>query len=89
MTIARRLASASMKWTASGLPKRTPASWLLGAPNRRRRGRYPGILVPSFAAHAIAKDANLVLWKRGPDPPLKVTVHDPSGRLPKSQLSWD
>jgi RES domain-containing protein len=29
-----------------------------------------------------------VLWDWGPDLPHKVTVFDPSGRLPKDQLSW-
>lgn len=32
--------------------------------------------------------ANLVLWKWGPDLPSRVTVYDPSGRLPKNQTSW-
>jgi RES domain-containing protein len=47
-----------------------------------------GIIVPSFAPGATADDRNLVLWKWGPDRPYRVRVHDPSGRLPKNQLSW-
>lgn len=47
-----------------------------------------GILVPSFAPGADADDINLVLWKWGSDLPHKVTAIDPSGRLPKDQLSW-
>jgi len=47
-----------------------------------------GIVVPSFAAGASEHDRNLVLWKWGPDDPHKVMVFDPSGRLPKNQLSW-
>ncbi|MGE0665969.1 MAG: RES family NAD+ phosphorylase [Sphingomonadales bacterium] len=48
-----------------------------------------GIVVPSFAAGSAADSFNLVLWTWGPDLPHRVRVHDPSGRLPKSQLSWD
>jgi RES domain-containing protein len=48
-----------------------------------------GILVPSFAVGSAAGSHNLVLWRWGPDLPYRVTVHDPSGRLPRSQLSWD
>ncbi len=48
-----------------------------------------GIIVPSFAVGAAADSHNLVLWKWGPDLPHQVMVHDPSGRLPKSQRSWD
>ncbi|MFZ3180590.1 MAG: RES domain-containing protein [Methylocystis silviterrae] len=47
-----------------------------------------GILVPSFAPSATAADQNLVLWKWGKSLPHKVSVYDPSGRLPKDQLSW-
>lgn len=48
-----------------------------------------GILVPSYAPGATAEDQNLVLWRWGPKPPCRVTVDDPSGRLPRNQLSWD
>jgi RES domain-containing protein len=47
-----------------------------------------GIVVPSFAHRASPDDHNIVLWDWGPTPPHKVTVFDPSGRLPKDQLSW-
>ena len=47
-----------------------------------------GVLVPSFAHGATADDQNLVLWRWGPDLPHRVTVHDPSGKLPRNQLSW-
>jgi RES domain-containing protein len=48
-----------------------------------------GVLVPSFAIGSAADSYNLVLWNWGPDLPHKVAVYDPSGRLPRSQLSWD
>ncbi|MHB1102319.1 MAG: RES family NAD+ phosphorylase [Devosia sp.] len=47
-----------------------------------------GILVPSFAARAAGQFTNLVLWDWGPERPHQVIVFDPSGRLPKNQLSW-
>jgi RES domain-containing protein len=47
-----------------------------------------GIIVPSFARGARPDMHNVVLWKWGPDLPHRVLVHDPSGRLPKDQLSW-
>jgi RES domain-containing protein len=47
-----------------------------------------GILVQSFAIGAPPQHANLVLWKWGADLPWRVEVFDPSGRLPKNQLSW-
>jgi RES domain-containing protein len=48
-----------------------------------------GILVPSFAVGAEAHHHNLVLWRWGPGLPHRVEVFDPTGRLPRNQLSWD
>jgi RES domain-containing protein len=48
-----------------------------------------GILVPSYAVGASTDEFNLVLWDWGPLLPHRVQVYDPSGRLPKNQLSWD
>jgi RES domain-containing protein len=33
-------------------------------------------------------DQNFIRWRRGPDLPHEVTVFDPTGKLPKTQLSW-
>jgi RES domain-containing protein len=66
---------------------REPRSWTV-AQRLIARGAA-GILVPSFATGATPGMANLVLWRWGPDLPHKVTAHDPSGRLPKNQLSWE
>ncbi len=63
-----------------------PASWAIH--DRLRAEGIAGILVPSFAPGAEPEDRNLVLWDWGPELPHKVTVFDPSGRLPKDQLSW-
>lgn len=63
-----------------------PASWTVV---RRLIGEgYAGMLVPSFVNGGDADDQNLVLWRWGPALPHKVTVYDPTGKLPKNQLSW-
>jgi len=63
-----------------------PASWSIY--DRLKAQGIAGILVPSFAPGAETDDKNLVLWQWGVDLPHRVTVFDPSGRLPKDQLSW-
>ncbi|CAN5627397.1 RES family NAD+ phosphorylase [soil metagenome] len=73
-------------WEADIAEGREPASWRLA--KRLMAEEHVGILVPSFAHGAQPGMANLVLWKWGPDLPHRVTVHDPSGRLPKDPLSW-
>ena len=64
-----------------------PISW--GIHDRLFAGGVAGVLVPSFAPGAGADDRNLVLWRWGVNLPHRVEVFDPSGRLPKDQLSWD
>ncbi|WP_378942454.1 RES family NAD+ phosphorylase [Mesorhizobium sp. ANAO-SY3R2] len=63
-----------------------PPSWAIH--DRLVADGAAGILVPSFAPGADAGDHNLVLWHWAAVRPYKVTVIDPSGRLPKNQLSW-
>ena len=74
-------------WFTDAAAGAEPRSW------RISRGLiaegHAGILVPSFAPGAIDEDHNLVLWRWGPRRPHKVSAFDPSGRLPKNQLSWD
>jgi RES domain-containing protein len=80
------LAEMDSSWFADAQGSREPASWAL---SRRLIGAgAAGLLAPSFAAAAAANDVNLVLWRWGPKLPTQVTVFDPSGRLPKNQLSW-
>jgi len=64
-----------------------PASWAVA--RRFIHEGAAGILVPSFARGARPDMHNLVVWKWGPDLPHRVTVYDPSDRLPKNQLSWE
>ncbi|GHA39047.1 hypothetical protein GCM10007989_38500 [Devosia pacifica] len=63
-----------------------PASWAVHH-QLVARG-VAGIVVPSYAAGADHNDRNLVLWDWGPALPHQVEVFDPSGRLPRDQLSW-
>lgn len=73
-------------WASDLAAGREPASWAVV--RRLLAEGHAGALVPSFANGALADDQNLVLWRWGPDLPHRVTVYDPSGRLPKNQLSW-
>lgn len=87
----RRLFSVSLEdmacaWATALSVGERPLSWSIH--DRLRSKGIAGILVPSFAPGAEIGDTNLVLWEWGPDIPHKVTVFDPSGRLPKDQLSW-
>jgi RES domain-containing protein len=74
-------------WMLLASDGKNPPSWRLA--HDLSAAGSAGILVPSFAVGANSDEFNLVLWTWGPDLPHRVEVHDPSGRLPKSQLSWD
>lgn len=73
-------------WLACQREGRDAPSWLVV--DRLRSGGHSGIIVPSFVPGAAATHNNLVLWRWGSDLPHRVNVYDPSGRLPKNQLSW-
>lgn len=73
-------------WAEALVARREPASWAVV--RRLLAEGCAGALVPSFAHGATADDQNLVLWRWGPDLPHRVTVYDPTGKLPKNQLSW-
>lgn len=73
-------------WLAFQSERREAPSWLVA--ERLRAEGYCGLLVPSFVPGASDANHNLVLWRWGPDLPHQVIVYDPSGRLPKNQLSW-
>ena len=76
----------SCSWLSFQLAGKEAPSWLVA--DRLRADDKCGILVPSFVPGATVANVNLVLWRWGPDLPRKVEVYDPSGRLPKNQLSW-
>jgi RES domain-containing protein len=72
-------------WFALLADRKEPPSWEIA---RRLHGEgKAGILVPSFAPSATMEDHNLVLWRWRDQPPHVIQVFDPSGRLPKDQLS--
>ena len=80
------LAVMACPWALDLSAGRKPASWSLA--ERLIASGASGILVPSFATGATTDTTNLVLWRWGPDLPHRVTVHDPSGRLPRDASSW-
>jgi RES domain-containing protein len=73
-------------WLTCQRQRRDAPSWLIA--DRLRAHGHSGILVPSFVPGAAESNLNLVLWRWGPDLPHQVIVYDPTGRLPKDQLSW-
>lgn len=81
------LAQMACAWAYEIANGRTPDSWTV-AKSLIAQGAA-GILTPSFAIGARPDMANLVLWRWGPEPPHKVVVHDPSGRLPRNRSSWE
>ena len=80
------MADLNCAWADALIAGREPASWPIV--RRLLAEGHAGALVPSFATGATANDHNLVLWRWGPDLPHKVTAYDPTGKLPKNQLSW-
>lgn len=79
-------AALAAPWALDRAAGRMPASW--GIATRLIAAGVAGALVPSFAVGAKADAANLVLWRWGDAPPQRVTVFDPSRRLPIDQSSW-
>jgi len=63
-----------------------PASWRIA--DRLIAEGYAGLLTASFAPGATQDADNLVLWDWDAELPTKVAVYDPSGKLPRDQLSW-
>ncbi len=80
------LADLACAWGTALIEGREPESWAVV--RRLIAAGQAGTLVPSFANGATEEDQNLVLWRWGPDLPHKVTVYDPTGKLPKNQLCW-
>jgi RES domain-containing protein len=63
-----------------------PPSWRIA---RRLIGEgAAGMLAPSYAPGATPADHNLILWDWSDALPHRIAVFDPSGRLPRDQLSW-
>jgi RES domain-containing protein len=73
-------------WLLDIADGRRPKSWDVA--QRLIDEGVAGALVPSFAIGARPDQFNAVLWKWSAEPPHRVTVFDPSGRLPMDQSSW-
>jgi RES domain-containing protein len=73
-------------WATDLSDNKRPGSWVI---HDNLHSEYAGIIVPSFAHRAGRSISNLVLWNWSADLPHKVTVIDPTGRLPKNQKSWE
>ena len=82
-----KLSDMSCAWFALAASGKDPPSWQI-ARKLIAKG-IAGILVPSFVHRATPADRNLVLWNWSNALPHKITAYDPSGKLPKNQLSWD
>ena len=81
-----KLAEMRSAWFLEAAAGREPASWRIA--DRLMAQGYAGLVTPSFAPGATQDAHGLVLWRWSAKPPTKVTVYDPSGKLPKDQLSW-
>lgn len=81
-----QLSELQCSWAEDMAAGKEPVSWKVA--ERLIGEGASGILVPSFAHGARPDMHNVVLWEWGPDLPRRVLVNDPSGRLPKNQLSW-
>jgi RES domain-containing protein len=81
------LADMACAWFGDASAGRQPPSWNVA--RQMMATGHAGMLVPSFAPGASDEDENLVLWSWSAHTPHQVNVHDPSGRLPKNQLSWE
>jgi RES domain-containing protein len=73
-------------WMMLAHQRKAPPTWTMA--KRLIADGVAGVIAPSFAPGASVDDRNLILWRWGPDKPHRISVHDPSGRLPKNQLSW-
>jgi RES domain-containing protein len=76
----------SSAWASALSDGQHPLSWTI---YDNLSSAYAGILVPSFAHRAKPSIRNLVLWQWAAELPHKVEVIDPTGRLPKNQMSWN
>jgi RES domain-containing protein len=73
-------------WFSFLADRREPPSWRVA--RRLIEAGAAGIVAPSYAPGVVRGDDNLVLWNWSDKTPHRAVVFDPSGRLPKNQLSW-
>ncbi len=80
------LAELGCAWEEMASRGASPPSWRL-AEGLIKAG-CAGIIVPSFAHGATARDINVVFWDWSETPPHKIRLVDEEGRLPKDDSSW-
>lgn len=68
-------------WEEMASRRASPPSWRLA--ERLIKTDCAGIIVPSFAHGATARDSNIVFWDWAGTPPHKICLVDDEGRLPK------
>lgn len=73
-------------WEAMTGRGETPPSWRTA--ERLIEAGCAGIIVPSFAVGATARDINVVFWSWSRRLPHRVRVIDDDGRLPRDDRSW-
>lgn len=73
-------------WLAILHAGKEPPTWTLS--RKLIADGVAGVIIASFAPGSTVDDANIVLWRWSDARPYFCAVHDPSGRLPKNQLSW-
>lgn len=85
-TVGTTDADLACPWMAQVHAGKEPPTWVLA--RTLIADGVAGVIAPSFAPGATSDDANLILWRWTNARPHFCEVHDPSGRLPKNQLSW-
>ena len=73
-------------WEMLAADKKPVPTWELA--DRLIQSGCAGIVVPSLAARAGARDINLILWHWVRDKPHMVNVIDDDNRLPKDSSTW-
>jgi len=73
-------------WEETAGRGEAPPSWRLAG--RLIEAGCAGVIVPSFAKSATARDINAVFWKWSHELPHKLRVIDDDARLPKDDRSW-
>ena len=73
-------------WEELAARRLPPPSWTVAA--RLIGDGVAGVLVPSFAPGATARDVNAVFWRWNDAPPHMVRIIDHLGRLPRDDRSW-
>ena len=86
MRLGVQAADLARAWEDLAAKRLMPPSWTVAA--RLIEDGVAGVLVPSFAPGATARDINAVFWRWSDVPPHMIRVIDHHGRLPRDDRSW-